>query len=220
MKKLIQGIIDFRDKLTPEKREMYARLALGQKPDALLIVCSDSRVAPNYFASTNPGDLFVLRNAGNLVPPSSAFPDDNSAAAVIEYAIFVLNVQDIIICGHSECGAMQALIDGVSLNTCPHIDTWLKYAENSLYRVRNGENITPSLSLHNRLSQSNVLQQMEHILSYPFIRERVDAKKLHVHGWWFDIANTRVFAYEQLQHRFIEIDEREAKSILDELDAT
>src|SRR5277367_1764657 len=101
MKKLIQGIVEFRKNLTEESRNLFAKLALGQKPDTLFIACSDSRVVPNLFASTNPGDLFVLRNIGNLVPPYCASPEDTSASAVVEFAIFSLNVSDIIICGHS-----------------------------------------------------------------------------------------------------------------------
>src|ERR1041384_7022651 len=115
MKKLIQGIIDFRRKLKPEMRATFARLALGQKPDALFIACSDSRVAPNVFASTNPGDLFVVRNVGNIIPPCGVMGNsvaDESEAAAIEFAVTRLNVRDIIICGHSECGAMQALVGG------------------------------------------------------------------------------------------------------------
>src|SRR3984893_9485910 len=104
MKKLIQGIVDFRKNLTEESRALFAKLALEQKPDTLFIACSDSRVVPNLFASTNPGDLFVLRNIGNLVPPASS--PDSSASAVIEFSIFSLHVSDIIVCGHSECAAM------------------------------------------------------------------------------------------------------------------
>src|SRR5690242_9117423 len=120
MKKLIQGIVDFRNNLTEERRELFSKLALGQKPDSLFIACSDSRVVPNLFASTNPGDLFVLRNIGNLIPPATSSPQDNSAQAVIEFSILSLNVSDIIICGHSECGAIQALLEGVENLGCPH----------------------------------------------------------------------------------------------------
>lgn len=100
MKKLIQGIVDFRKNLILEKRELFAKLALGQKPDTLFIVCSGSRVVPNLFASTNPGDLLVVHNIGNLVPPASSSKQDSSVAAAIEFSIFSLNVSDIIICGH------------------------------------------------------------------------------------------------------------------------
>lgn len=215
MKKLIQGIVDFRKNLTEESRSLFAKLALGQKPDTLFIACSDSRVVPNLFASTNPGDLFVLRNIGNLVPPVTAPLQDNSASAVIEFSIFSLNVSDIIVCGHSECGAMQALAKGVDTLSCPHLESWLKYGEGSLKMVRDGCAIDPSLKEHDQISQANVLQQMEHIISYPFIRERLEKKQLRVHGWWFDIAQADVYCYEKDLNQFVLIDEKEAKLILE-----
>lgn len=215
MKKLIQGIVDFRKSLTDESRNLFAKLALGQKPDTLFIACSDSRVVPNLFASTNPGDLFVLRNIGNLIPPASSSTHDNSAAAVVEFSVFSLNVSDIIVCGHSECGAMQALARGIDTLCCPHLEAWLKYGEESLNKVRNGFIINPSLSDHNQISQVNVLQQMQHIASYPFIRERMAKKQLRVHGWWFDIAQADVYCYEQDLNQFVLMDEKEAKLIMD-----
>jgi len=214
MKKLIQGIVDFRKNLTEESRALFAKLALGQKPDTLFIACSDSRVVPNLFASTNPGDLFVLRNIGNLIPPASSTQQDYSASAVIEFSIFSLNVSDIIICGHSECGAMQALAQGVDTLCCPHLESWLKYGEESLNKVRNGFVINPLLSEHNQISQVNVLQQMEHIISYPFIRDRIKQQQLRVHGWWFDIAQADVYCYEEDLKQFVLIDEKEAHLIL------
>lgn len=217
MKKLIQGIVDFRTGLTQESRDLFAKLALGQKPDALFIACSDSRVVPNLFASKNPGDLFVLRNIGNLIPPDSSAQEDTSATAVLEFSIFNLNVSNIIVCGHSECGAMQAITNGVNFQSCPHLGCWLKYGEESLKRVNNGFTLNPSLSLHNQVSQVNVLQQMEHIKSYPFIQERIEKKQLRVHGWWFDIAQADVYCYEQDQNQFVLIDENEAKLIVERL---
>lgn len=214
MKKLIQGIVDFRSSLTEERRTLFAKLALGQKPDTLFIACSDSRVVPNLFASTNPGDLFVLRNIGNLIPPYSAL-QDNSASAVIEFSVFSLKVSDIIVCGHSECGAMQALVQGVDTHSCPHLASWLKYGEESLRKVREGVTINPALAEHNQISQVNVLQQMQHVASYPFIRERIKKKQLRIHGWWFDIAQADVYCYEQDQNQFVLIDHNEAKLILD-----
>jgi carbonic anhydrase len=215
MKKLIQGIVDFRKNLTEENRALFAQLALGQKPDTLFIACSDSRVVPNLFASTNPGDLFVLRNIGNLIPPVSSSDQDSSASAVIEFSIFSLNVSDIIICGHSECGAMQALSQGIDTLCCPHLASWLKYGKESLERVRKGFAIDPTLSEHNQISQMNVLQQMQHIATYPFIRERLQKKQIRIHGWWFDIAQASVYCYEKELNQFVLIDEREAKLILE-----
>lgn len=216
MKKLIQGIVDFRKSLTEESRSLFAKLALGQKPDALFICCSDSRVAPNVFASTNPGDLFVLRNIGNLVPPASSL-QETSVPAAIEFSLFSLNVSDIIICGHSECGAIYALAQGMDTVSCPHLKSWLKYAEESLIKVRKGLIINPQLSEHNQISQVNVLEQMKHIAGYPAVRDRIEKKRLRIHGWWFDIAEADVYCYEQSVSQFVLIDDKEAKLILERL---
>ncbi len=217
MKKLIQGIADFRKNLTEENRALFAKLALGQKPDALFIACSDSRVVPNLFASTNPGDVFVIRNIGNLVPDFSADTQEVSTQATLEFSLFTLNVSDIIICGHSECGAMQAIINGIDSRCCPHLGAWLKNGEASLKRVREGFVLNPSLSEHNQMSQVNVLQQMEHVASYPFVRERLNKKQLRIHGWWFDIAKAEVYCYEEKIKNFILIDEEEAQLIINRL---
>jgi carbonic anhydrase len=217
MKKLVQGIIDFRKSLTKESRSLFAKLALGQKPDALFICCSDSRVAPNVFASANPGDLFVLRNIGNLIPPSSSSLQETSVPAAIEFSLFSLNVSDIIVCGHSECGAIRALVEGMDAVSCPHLKSWLKYAEESLTKVRKGLIINPHLSEHNQVSQVNVLEQMKHVASYPAVRERIEKKQLRIHGWWFDIAQADVYAYEQTRDQFVLIDGKEAKLILERL---
>lgn len=217
MKKLIQGIVDFKTSLTEEKRALFAELALGQKPDALFIACSDSRVVPNLFASTNPGDLFVLRNIGNLIPPISSASQETCALATIEFSIFSLNISHIIVCGHSECGAIKALSQGLDTHSCPHLTSWLKYGEESVHRVRNGFVLNPELSEHNQISQVNVLQQMEHIASYPFVRERLERKEIQIHGWWFDIAQASVYCYEESLQQFVMIDEQEGKLILERL---
>lgn len=219
MKKLIQGIVDFRRGLTQESRDLFAKLALGQKPDALFIACSDSRVVPNLFASTNPGDLFVIRNVGNLVPP--AFPESGevSTQAALEFAVYSLNISNIIICGHSECGAMQ-LLEKISDCSCshPHLASWLKFGEASVERAETSLEIDRSLAKHNQISQANVLQQMEHIASYSFVKERMERGDLRVHGWWFDIARADVYCYEPTVNEFVLIDEPEAKLILERLE--
>lgn len=216
MKKLIDGIVEFRQGLTEERRNLFAQLALGQKPDSLFIACSDSRVVPNLFISTNPGDLFVVRNVGNLVPPASLSSEDSSAVAALEFAVLSLNVSDIIVCGHSECGAMQALADGLD-GASSHCLQWLKYGEEAVRKVREGIVMNPLLSEHNQISQANVLQQIEHIKSYSFVQERLDKQVLRIHGWWFDIAHADVYCYEQSLNQFVLIDENEAKLILERM---
>lgn len=217
MKKLIQGIVDFRQSLTLEKRKLFADLALGQKPDTLFIACSDSRVVPNLFASTNPGDLFVLRNIGNFIPPCFSSCQDHSASAVMEFSIFSLQVSNIIVCGHSECGAMQALINGTDKLTYPHLQSWLAHGQEALNKVRKGMKINCHLTEHNQLSQVNVLQQMDHILSYSFIHERIKKNQLRLHGWWFDIAQADVYCYKKNLKQFVLIDDKEASAVLETL---
>lgn len=214
MRNLIHGIVEFRQNLNTERRALFKKLALGQKPDVLFIACSDSRVVPNLFASTNPGDLFVVRNVGNLVPPASAGHGEASVQAALEFSVFSLKITDIVVCGHSECGAIEALIHGVDATCCPHIASWLKYGKESLSRSREGLNLHPQLSENNLVSQLNVLQQIDHIMTYPFIREQVEKKKLRVHGWWFDISQADVYCYEPSLSQFVLIDEKEAELIL------
>src|SRR5256714_6598787 len=135
MRKLVQGIVDFRNGRRPYYAETFARLALRQKPDALYIACSDSRVQANVFASTEPGDLFVVRNPGNLVSPAG--PDgksisDESEAAAIEFALDVLEGRDIIVCGHSGCGAMSALAAGRGNVRSPPLRPWVRHRGDAL----------------------------------------------------------------------------------------
>lgn len=217
MKKLIEGIVEFRSKVRQDYKEAFGRLATGQSPDTLFIACSDSRVVPNTFASTNPGDLFVLRNVGNLIPPCGKHglsTSDESEAAAIEFSVLNLNVLDIIVCGHSECGAMRALIgDRHKVNT-PNLKNWLRHGDTAVNQFRSGHAPDKTLSDCNQLSQLNVLHQMEHVKSYPAVRERLKKKTLAVHGWWFDITHADVYAYESEQKKFILIDEKEAERII------
>ncbi|MBN8554660.1 MAG: carbonic anhydrase [Deltaproteobacteria bacterium] len=206
MRKLIEGIVDFRNRILPNCRDTFAELAKGQNPDVLFITCSDSRVAPNWFASTNPGELFVIRNVGNLVPPASSVPSVNesdvSALAAVEFSVLKLNVAHIVVCGHSECGAMKALAFPTDLETTPHLKSWLHYGEPSLDKINRGISLDKKLSRENQLSQINVLQQIEHLKSYPFIQEQLDQSKIEIHGWWFDIAKADVHSFNKKTNRF------------------
>lgn len=210
MKKLINGIIEFRKHVVNEEySQEFAKLALEQKPDALFICCSDSRVAPNAFASTNPGDLFVIRNVGNIIPPSnSGFSmGDESEIAAFEFAMEQLHVQDVIICGHSECGAVKAIVDGIEKlpSTQPHLRSWLKYGNASVERFDQTDLDNAHLAEHNQISQAHVLQQLEHVKSYPIIKKRVDEGTLHLHGWWFELTTASVYAYSESEKKFLVI---------------
>src|SRR5262249_23685343 len=148
-------------KLLPDYRDVFRRLALEQKPDSLFVACSDSRVVPNLFASTEPGDLFVIRNVGNLIAPSGdqgTSETDVSELAAVEFAVLNLNVKNIIVCGHSECGAMHAIAHGQRENLAPHLKSWLAHGVPAWEKLGRTTD-------HNKLSQQNVLLQMEHLRS-------------------------------------------------------
>lgn len=219
MKKLINGIIDFRQKSIIEYRNKFAKLALQQSPDTLFVACCDSRVVPNIFASTDPGDLFVLRNIGNLVPPYQENCSINtSVSSAVEFALDSLNVSDIIVCGHSECGAMYDLL---KKHTKPHeaknshLTKWLGYADSSYERFSrvniddNNEQISPC----NLLSRINVLQQLDNLKTHPLVVDRLQNNRLRIHGWWFDLAKADVYYYNNSKEKFNLIDAEEAANI-------
>lgn len=199
MKKLLQGIKDFRKNQLTAYREKFSKLASGQSPDTLLVACCDSRVVPNVFASTDPGDVFVLRNIGNLIPPYGS-TDAVSEGAAIQFALKILNISDIIICGHSDCGAMQAFIDNTVHTHGAAIEQWLSYAQPSYEKLLT-LNPAPK-NLNNALSHINVLQQLEHLLTYPEINSRINSGKLAIHGWWFDLATADVSQYDEKSQKF------------------
>ncbi|HKY63633.1 MAG TPA: carbonic anhydrase [bacterium] len=223
MEKLVKGILEFRRNLSPEVRESFAKLALGQKPDVLFVACSDSRVVPNLFASTNPGDLFVVRNVGNLVPSweeLGAGKGDSSVGAALEFSVGALKVKDIVICGHSECGAMQALIEKPVNSEMPYLSSWLKNGLPAMKEKKLPLQETPGLSQANRLSQLNVLMQIQHLRTYPFIRSALRKGVLRIHGWWFDIHNAEVHAYKSGIQSFVLMDEKEVENTLLDLENT
>ncbi len=217
MKKLLNGIVDFRKNVRPAVKDTFALLALGQRPDTLFIACSDSRVVPNLFASTEPGDLFVIRNVGNLIPPYSegnSGPHFGSEAAAIQFALATLPITEIVVCGHSECGAIGALARGETSDETPALSCWLRHGQGSLKKLAAGARLGNHLERHNQLSQINVLEQLEHLKSYPLVQERLASRKLRLHGWYFDIKGAEVYEYEPSEERFHLIDETYAVTLL------
>lgn len=219
MRKLVEGIVKFRREARPEYRAQFAHLALDQKPDTFFVACSDSRVVPNTFASTDPGDLFVLRNPGNIVPPeeTSAAPAAAGAAAAVEFAVRRLGVTDVVVCGHSDCGVMKAISQGTEKGAGP-LAAWLRAAGDSLSELERRPALAPDLPAHDRLSQAHALVQLEHLETHAAVREAVAAGRLRLHAWFFDLDGADVHAWEPELGRFTLIDESEAKRILARLD--
>jgi carbonic anhydrase len=221
MRKLIKGIVDFRERLRPQYAERFRELAQGQTPDALFITCSDSRVVPDLLVSTDPGDLFVMRNMGNLVPPSTAegaSTGDLSEASAIEYSVLLLKVRDIVVCGHSECGAMKAALTRQPMPDTPNLAKWLHHTTSAVFRLDQEGPLDPRLSRDNQLSQLNVLVQLEHLASYPIVRQRVADGTLRLSGWWFDIAQGEMLSYDRQTRAFETIDRQAAERLLNRLD--
>lgn len=216
MIKLLKGVMNFHENILPGLREQFAQLAKGQAPDALMFACSDSRVTPDLFASTDPGDLFVVRNPGNLVPPIvSGAPRGDSESAAIEMALGGLNVDDIIVCGHSGCAGMAALLDDSGIT--PNLKLWIRHGEGARRQLASGVTLDAALSPRDQLSQLNVLAQIENLKTYPQVAERLASGALRLHGWWFDIATGHVFAFASDVQKFVIIDHVKGARILQRL---
>jgi len=220
MRKLIMGIVHFRERLLPQYAERFHELSQGQTPETLFITCSDSRFVPDLIMSTAPGELFVMRNVGNLVPPSTAegtSTGDLSEASAIEYAVLKLKVRDIVVCGHSECGAMKAALEGKPLSETPNLTKWLHHSAPAVFRLEQEGPLDPQLNRCDQLSQLNVLVQLEHLASYPIVRERIVDGTLHLSGFWFDIAKAEMWAYDRESRRFETINRDSAEQLLNRL---
>jgi carbonic anhydrase len=189
LKALLDRARTFRTRVDFDSGE-YRKLAEGQYPEALFITCSDSRVIPALITGARPGEIFELRNAGNIVPPYGR-PGASGEAATIEYALEVLGVQHIVVCGHSHCGAMGALKSGDDLSALPGVDAWLHIARPELAPVLESAPDDPSLP---EVSQGNVVNQLAALRSYPVVRQRLDAGRLRLHGWYYEVDTG--FVYE------------------------
>ena len=194
MQKLIKGIHTFKEGLFRDERELFERLARGQNPDTLFITCSDSRIDPNLLTGTQPGELFVLRNAGNIVPAYSG--DAGGEAATIEYAVSVLGIKDIVVCGHTHCGAMKALVDGSDLSALPMVEGWLKNAA-ATRQIVNENYRELEMGMQVRVAiQENVLMQIENLRTHPSVAAAVARGQLGLHGWVYKIESGDVFSYD------------------------
>ncbi|MBK6463481.1 MAG: carbonic anhydrase [Myxococcales bacterium] len=205
MQKLVRGIHHFQKNVFRSERAMFERLARGQHPDTLFITCSDSRVNPNLLTGTHPGELFILRNAGNIVPPSGA--PLNGEAATVEYAVAVLEVEDIIVCGHSHCGAIGALLDPSSTAELPAMRAWLDYAEETRQIVTKCYADLEGEPLLTAAIEENVLVQIENLRTMPAVAARLAKGDLGLHGWVYKIETGEVFAYDTDAEQFFALTE-------------
>lgn len=194
MQKLIEGLHHFQTTVFGTQQELFERLAHGQSPETLFITCSDSRINPNLLTQTQPGELFILRNAGNIVPPYGA--GSGGEAATIEFAVAGLNVKDIILCGHSHCGAMQGLLKPPSREDFPALSQWLTHAELTRRVVQEAYPDRDGPDRLNVTIQENVLAQMENLRTHPVVASGLARGTLKLHGWVYKIETGEVFAYQ------------------------
>lgn len=216
MQKLVNGIHRFQSDIFRPNHELFQRLAGGQNPQALFITCSDSRVMPDLMTSADPGDLFVLRNAGNLIPPNGAAPNSGEAAT-IEYAVDALGIKDIIICGHTRCGAMQALLQQESLANMPYVRRWLSHAaatrEIILSQYENLD-VFPD-ALWKATVEENVLVQLENLRTHPAVASGLARGVLKLHGWVYKIETGEVFAFDPAVGQFQSVADRAELAVSD-----
>ena len=203
MQKLIQGLHEFQRSFF--ERDFFEGLAKGQAPETLFITCSDSRINPNLITQTAPGELFIVRNAGNIVPPHGPFP--GGEAATIEYAVAVLKVKDVIICGHSHCGAMKALLHPEDVMSLPIVAHWLGHAEATRRIIAENYRHLEGHALLTATVQENVLVQLEHLRTQPSVAAALAAGGLRLHGWVYKIETGEVFAFDPDLRQFSTIKE-------------
>lgn len=202
MKRLIQGLHEFQTTYFNTHRELFELLSQGQQPRVLFITCSDSRIDPNLLTQTEPGEMFIIRNAGNIIPPYGA--TNGGEGATVEYAVHALGVQDIIVCGHSHCGAMKGLLKIDKLaDEMPVVYEWLKHAEATRRTIKEHYQHYEGEELLNVATEENVLTQLDNLRTYPVIHSRLKSGQLHLHGWVYEIETGEVFTYDPIKEQFV-----------------
>ncbi len=218
MQQLIEGIHRFQNEVFGGYQELFQHLSTeGQNPHTLFITCSDSRVLAELITHSKPGDLFVVKNVGNIVPPAGVEGATNSTAAAVEYAVTALNVEDIVVCGHSQCGAMRALLGPrEEMDSMPHLAEWLEIAAPVREVIaRHYGHLPGEEERVNAAAQENCLHALEGLQSYPAVRERLAAGTLRLHAWFYKIATGQLYAYRPEARQYEPLDGRTAHAALE-----
>jgi carbonic anhydrase len=202
MKKLIAGLREFKIDYFPVRQELFEQLAHGQHPRVLFITCADSRIVPHLITHTDVGELFVIRNAGNIIPPFGAANGGEGAA--VEYAVQALGIQQIVVCGHSHCGAMNGLLKLKKLQEdMPLVYDWLKHTEATRLLVKeNYSHYSDEEQLEIAIAE-NVLTQIENLKTYPAIHSKLFQGKMHIYGWIYHLETGEILAYDADTHTYV-----------------
>ena len=201
MQELLAGLVKFQREIFHQKKDLFRQLSSSQQPDILFITCSDSRIDPTLMTQTNPGKLFILRNAGNFIPTYGAAI--GGSTATIEYGVSVLQVKDIVVCGHSDCGAMKALLHADKLDNLPAVKVWLQQAEITKRIVADHYRHLSGDELFMATIKENVLVQLGHLRTHPSVATRLRKGDLRLHGWVYSIASGEVWIFDKDRNEFV-----------------
>ncbi len=213
MDHVISGVAKFQREVFPGKKAAFKKLANGQNPEVLFITCADSRIDPNLVTQTEPGELFICRNAGNIVPPHSN--ETGGMTASIEFAVAALGVSHIVICGHTDCGAMKGAINPEGLEGLPHVKEWLGHCRSATEVVKEKCGCTSLGAEHvEQVTEENVLQQLQHIRTHPSVAAKLATGQIKLHGWVYHIASGKIMCYDETSREFTEMDKAYAEESL------
>jgi len=218
MENLVRGVRQFQSTHFKDNQELFARLSHGQQPETLLITCSDSRIAPDLLMQTKPGDIFVLRNAGNIIPPYGA--SNGGEGATVEYALVALKVRYVIVMGHSHCGAMNSLLHPKDLKSLPLVSSWLKHAEATRSVVKENYSDLEGEKLLNATIKENVLTQLDNLRTYPAVAAGLTKGDLTLHGWVYHIESGQVLTFDPGRSRFVPMSGRAVVEVSQRFSAT
>ncbi len=199
MNKLLQGVHKFQQEIFGLHKKLFKRLAKRQAPHTLFITCSDSRISPSMLTQTEPGEIFILRNAGNIIPPHSEAP--NGEAATIEFAILGLGIENIVVCGHSYCGAMKAVLEPHLCSDLPSLRAWLKHASFNEAEL-NDRQFSNEEEKINHIVKENILKQIDNLKTHPSVNKALLNSSLKLYGWVYIISTGEVLNYDFNLHRF------------------
>ena len=202
---LIKGVNDYREGAFQQYRETFEKLTEGQKPKALFITCSDSRVDPVTVTGSAPGNLFIIRNAGNIIPPYGA--SNGGEGATVEYALMALDIQDIIVCGHSHCGAMQGLMSDTVLENLPSVADWLGHARSTRLIVKERHPDLTGEPLVVQAGRANVLVQLDNLKTHPAVALRLSQGKLRLHAWIYTFETGEMLNYDASAGEWLPLEE-------------
>jgi carbonic anhydrase len=201
--RILRGLKRFRKSVFPKHRELFRKLALQQRPTALFITCADSRIDPCLLTQTKPGELFLCRVIGNIVP---RYPETiGGVSATIEYAVGVLGVSDVIVCGHTDCGVMKGVLNPEALKPLANVSAWLELAKDAREAVVESQNTLSEAEFLLSLTERNVVEQLRNLQTHPSVAARLGQGNLKLHGWVYHIGKGTVTTYSKRREKFVRV---------------